>query len=188
MRISSRPRLSMLLTPVAYMRRFVPALQMSSRHMRSGRIATSRRISYEDCPPPRKRWMMSECFGLIGEKMSPGGPMEERVIWRTRFQAQNFDFSGKLVLTRFDCCEFVKCTLLIDHRTEQLAFTACAFKDCNIDQLEADERRGLYVRDNVFHRPLEERRAEFEYKLAQALAARRSNLSVSRSTERANHI
>ena len=184
MRISSRPRLSMLLSPVAYMRRFVPALEMSSH---SGRIATSRRISYEDCPPARKPWMMSECFGLTGEKMSPGGPMEERVIWRKRFQAQNFDFSSKLVLTRFDCCEFVKCTLLIDHRTEQLAFTACAFKDCNIDQLEADERRGLYVRDNVFHRPLEERRAEFEYKLAQALAARRSNLSVSRSTERANH-
>ena len=114
--------------------------------------------------------------------------MEERVIWRKRFQAQNFDFSGKLVLTRFDCCEFVKCTLLIDHRTEQLAFTACAFKDSNIDQLEADERRGLYVRDNVLHRPLEERRAEFEYKLAQALAARPSNLPNSRFTERANHI
>ena len=63
-------------------------------------------------------------------------------------------------------------TLLIDHGTEQLAFTACVFKDCNIDALEQDEERGLYARDNFFDRPLEERRAEFENKLAQSLAAR----------------
>ena len=119
---------------------------------------------------------MSDSFGLVGGKMSSGGPMEERIIWRKRFQAQSFDFRGKIVLTRFDCCEFVKCTVLIDHATEQVAFTACAFKDCNIDQLEADERRGLYVRDNVFHRPLEERRAEFEDKFAQALATQRNKL------------
>jgi hypothetical protein len=127
--------------------------------------------------------MMSECLGsAVGEKVSSGGPMEERIIWRKRFQAQTFDLRGKIILTRFDCCEFVKCTVLIDHGTEQLAFTACAFKDCNIDQLEADERRGLYVRDNVFHRPLEERRAEFEHKLAQALAARPNKHSRSRSS------
>jgi hypothetical protein len=104
--------------------------------------------------------------------VSAGGPTEERIIWRTRFQAQIFDFRGKAVLTRFDCCEFVICTLLIDHGTEQLAFTECAFKDCNIEQLEPDEERRLYARDNVFHRPLEERRAQFENKLAQALARR----------------
>jgi hypothetical protein len=68
----------------------------------------------------------------------------------------------------------VKCTLLIDHGTEQLAFTECVFKDCNIDKLEQDEGRGLYVRDNFFDRPLEERRSEFEKRLAQALAARRA--------------
>ena len=34
--------------------------------------------------------------------------------------------------------------------------------------------RGLYVRDNFFDRPLEERRAELEYRLAQALAARKA--------------
>jgi len=68
----------------------------------------------------------------------------------------------------------VKCTLLIDHGTEQLAFTKCAFKDCNIDKLEPDEKRGMYVRDNFFDRPLEERRAELEYRLAQALAARKA--------------
>jgi hypothetical protein len=89
---------------------------------------------------------------------------------RERFQAQHFDFRGKSLFTRFDCCEFVKCTLLIDHSTEQLAFTECVFKDCNIDKLE----RRLHVRDNFFDRPLEERRAEFEKRLAQTLAARKA--------------
>jgi hypothetical protein len=64
--------------------------------------------------------------------------------------------------------------LLIDHGTEQLAFTECVFKDCNLDKLEPDEERGLYVRGNFFYRPLEERRAEFENRLAQALAARKT--------------
>ena len=95
--------------------------------------------------------------------------------WRLkRFQAYQFDFRGKITFTRFDRCEFVKCTLLIDHGTEQLAFTKCVFKDCNIDKLEPDEKRGLYVRDNFFDRPLEERRAELEHRLAQALAARKA--------------
>ena len=112
-------------------------------------------------------------LGLTAKKMSRG-PTEERVIWRERFQAEYFDFRGKSLFTRFDGCEFVKCTLLIDRETEQLAFTECVFKDCNIDQLEQDVERGLYVRDNFFDRPLEERRAEFENKLAQALAARKA--------------
>ena len=64
------------------------------------------------------------------------GLAEERVKWRERFQAEGFDFRGTIVFTRFDVCEFVKCTLLIDHETEQLAFTECVFKDCNIDKLE----------------------------------------------------
>src|SRR5215216_3294275 len=102
------------------------------------------------------------------------GLTEERVIWRERFQAEYFDFRGKSLFTRFDGCEFVKCTLLIDHQTEQLAFTTCVFKDCNIDKLEPDEQRGLYARDNFFDRPLEERRAEFESRLSQALAARKA--------------
>ncbi|MFL5238645.1 MAG: hypothetical protein ACJ8EL_13765 [Rhizomicrobium sp.] len=106
--------------------------------------------------------------------MTQDGLPEERVIWRKRFQAEYFDFRGKSLFTRFDDCEFVKCTLLIDHQTEQLAFTACVFKDCNIDELEQDEKRGLYARDNFFDRPLEERRAEFESRLAQALAARKA--------------
>ena len=107
-------------------------------------------------------------------EMSPVGPPEERVIYCKRFQAYQFDFRGKIPFTRFDRCEFVKCTLLIDYGTEQLAFTKCVFKDCNIDKLEQDEQRGLYVRDNFFDRPLEERRAEFEKRLAEALAARKA--------------
>lgn len=106
--------------------------------------------------------------------MRTGGPTEERVICRERFQAAHFDFRGKSIFIRYDCCEFVKCTLLLDHATEQLAFTACIFKDCNLDKLIEDQARGLYVIDSFFDRPLEERRADFEIRLAQALAARRA--------------
>ena len=106
--------------------------------------------------------------------MSDDGPPEERVIWCERFQSQQFDFRGRIAFTRFDGCEFVKCTLLIDSGTEQLAFTECVFKDCNIDTIEQDEQRGLYVRGNFFDRPLEERRVEFEKRLAEALAAQKA--------------
>ena len=102
--------------------------------------------------------------------MTSDHSQDERVIYRERFQGVHFDFRGKSIFTRYDQCEFVNCTLLIDHATEQLAFTACVFKDCNIDKLPPDEGRGLYVMDNFFDRPLNERRAEFETRLAQALA------------------
>lgn len=106
--------------------------------------------------------------------MTSDGPAEERVIYRQNFRAEHFDFRGKIIFTRFDACEFVNCTLLIDHGTEQLAFTECMFKDCNIDKLEPDINRGLFVRDNIFYGPLDERRAEFESRLAQALAAQKA--------------
>jgi hypothetical protein len=83
--------------------------------------------------------------------MNSDDPPDERVIYRERFQGVYFDFRGKSIFTRYDRCEFVKCTLLIDHSTEQLAFTACVFKDCNIDKLQPDEARGLYVMDNFFY-------------------------------------
>ena len=110
------------------------------------------------------------------------GPTEESVVWRERFQSKVFDFRGKSIFTRFDACEFVKCTLLIDQDTEHLAFTECVFADCNIDKLVQDEKRGLYLRDNFFERPLEERRAEFEKKLAQALAAWKAKASNTKSS------
>jgi hypothetical protein len=80
--------------------------------------------------------------------MSAGDPPDERVIYRERFQGVHFDFRGKIVFTRYDRCEFVKCTLQVDHATEQLAFTACVFQDCNIDELLPDEARGFYATDN----------------------------------------
>jgi hypothetical protein len=101
-------------------------------------------------------------------------PPEERVIYSQRFQGLHFDFRGKSIFTRYDRCEFVKCTLLIDQATEQLAFTACVFQDCNIDKLQPDEARGLYVVDNFFDRPLDERRVDFEIRLAQAVASRKT--------------
>jgi hypothetical protein len=106
--------------------------------------------------------------------MSPDRPSEERVIYRERIQGRSFDFQGKSAFTRFDCCEFVHCTLLIDCGTEQLAFTDCVFKDCNIDKLEPDEGRGLFVKDNFFDRPLEVRQLEFDNRLAQALAVQKA--------------
>ena len=124
--ISLNAKLSILHATIAQVRRSV----LSFRRTRSGRLAATSRIGQADCSSTPRRWMMSGCFGSAE---SFGGPTEERIIWRTRFQAQIFDLRGKAVLTRFDCCEFVKCTLLIDHGTEQLAFTECAFKDCNID-------------------------------------------------------
>jgi hypothetical protein len=101
-----------------------------------------------------------------------GGPTEERVVYSERFQGISLDFRGQSVFVRYDRCEFVKCTLLIDQGTEQLTFTGCVFKDCNIDHLQADEERGVYARNNFFDRPLDERKAEFEIQLAKALAAR----------------
>jgi hypothetical protein len=106
--------------------------------------------------------------------MSSVDPPDERVIYHERFQGVHFDFRGKSIFARYDRCEFVKCTLLIDQSTEQLAFTACVFKDCNIDNLQPDESSGLYATDNFFDRPLENQRTDFETRLAQALAARKA--------------
>jgi len=111
--------------------------------------------------------------GLKAKMISyPGTHIEERVFWDQRFQALVFDFRGKSAFTRFDCCEFVKCTLLMDEKTEQLAFTECVFKDCNIDGIQRNDEQALFARDNFFDRPLELRRLEFENRLAKALSAR----------------
>ena len=53
----------------------------------------------------------------------------------------------------------------------KLRITERVFKDCNADNLEQIEECGLYVRNNFFERPLQQMRAGFENKLAQALAA-----------------
>ena len=99
---------------------------------------------------------------------------EERVVW-SEVYAETLDFRSRLNFCRYDECTFVRCTLLIDHATEQLAFTGCTFKDCNIDHIDADEARGIVSRDNTFHRPLEERRKEFDDHLAAVLRKRDQN-------------
>jgi hypothetical protein len=74
----------------------------------------------------------SRCVpGLV--RQPSAGQLERRIGPQVR---------GKRIFTRYDRCEFVKCTLLIDHATEQLA-SACVLKDCNIDSLQPDEARGL---------------------------------------------
>lgn len=99
---------------------------------------------------------------------------EERVFWRESYHVRTFDFRSRMLFWRFDACAFVDCTLLIDPGTEQLSFTECTFKDCNIDHIEADEVRGLVARDNFFDRPLALRKADFDQRLMAALNARRS--------------
>jgi hypothetical protein len=44
------------------------------------------------------------------------------------------------------------------------------FKDCDIDNLQPDEARALYMIDNFFDRPSKKRRPYFEIRLDQALA------------------
>ena len=48
------------------------------------------------------------------------------------------------------------------------------FPGCNIDELVADETRALITYDNIFERPIAERKADFE-RLAEVLARQKSN-------------
>lgn len=100
---------------------------------------------------------------------------EERVIYAEQFSGETFDFRSRVLFCRFDACLFVNCKILLDDFTQQLAFTRCTFEDCNIDQPMADEKRALIGRDNIFERPIAERKVDFERRLAQAWARRRAN-------------
>ncbi|WP_439924449.1 hypothetical protein [Nitrobacter sp. JJSN] len=97
---------------------------------------------------------------------------EERVVWNEVFHAETFDFRSQINFRRYDECIFVKCTLLMDAETEQIAFTGCTFKDCNMDSIDADEARGIVSKDNTFERPLDEQRKDFEERLAAVLSQR----------------
>jgi hypothetical protein len=97
---------------------------------------------------------------------------EERVFYNQQFLGATLDLRAQILFWRFDACLFVNCRILIDAATEQLAFTGCTFQDCNIDELVADEARALISRGNLFERPIAERRAAFEQRLAEALARR----------------
>jgi len=94
---------------------------------------------------------------------------EERVFWQENYHARTFDFTSRLNFTRFDNCVFVDCILLLDEGTEQLAFTNCTFKDCNIDKVEEDVVRGIRSENNTFDRPIALRKADLDKRLAEAL-------------------
>lgn len=98
--------------------------------------------------------------------------LEERIVFRERFQARSLDFRSRFVFVRYDECEFVKCTILIDDETQSLAFTGCTFEDCNISELKSDEDRALFTKDNVFKLPIEIRAADLDKRLTEALAAK----------------
>jgi hypothetical protein len=97
---------------------------------------------------------------------------DERVVYRERFQGAILDFRSRTCFQRYDCCEFVKTTILIDETTQGLAFTNCVFEDCNIDRLESNRGRSLIARENTFKAPIEHRRLELEQRLADAVAKR----------------
>jgi hypothetical protein len=88
-----------------------------------------------------------------------------RSQWRRRGRVFAHQWAGEGV--EVDAAAPLSCSI-------QLAFTACIFRDCNIDKLEPDEARGFYVIDNFFDRRLERRRTDFETRLAQALAGRKA--------------
>jgi hypothetical protein len=102
---------------------------------------------------------------------------EERVVWKETFYSETFDFRSRMSFRRYDECIFVKCTLLMDGGTEQIAFTGCTFKDCNIDSIDTDETRGVVSKGNTFDRPLDQQRKDFEERLAAVLSRRMAKSS-----------
>jgi len=97
---------------------------------------------------------------------------EECVFWNETYYAETFDFRGRVNLRRYDECSFIKCTIFIDEGTEELAFTGCTFQNCNVDRIEQDEWRRIISKGNLFDRPLDEKRQEFDDQLAAALRNR----------------
>jgi hypothetical protein len=110
-----------------------------------------------------KKWREDSCVGRY---------LEERIIYMERFQARTLDFRSQFAFARYDECEFVKCTILIDDQTENLAFTHCTFEDCNISELRPDDDRALLTDGNIFKLPIETRKADFDKRLSEALAAK----------------
>lgn len=98
--------------------------------------------------------------------------LEERIIFQERFQARTLDFRGLMAFARYDECEFVMRTILIDDQAENLAFTHCSFEDCNISELRPDENRAFIAEDNIFKLPIEDRKADFDKHLTEALPSR----------------
>jgi hypothetical protein len=80
--------------------------------------------------------------------------IEEHVIYEERLQGVSLDFRGRPVFLRYDCCKFVKCTILIDDTTTNLSFTACEFEDCNVNAILPNGRRSLMFGTTFLNLPL----------------------------------
>src|SRR6187402_432689 len=87
---------------------------------------------------PHRSLRAAEYAGNIWARSGSVSPyLEERIVYRERFQARTLDFRSRIAFVRYDECEFVMCTILIDDETESLAFTRCSFEDCNISELRS---------------------------------------------------
>lgn len=100
-----------------------------------------------------------------------GEYLEERIVYLERFQGRTFDFRDQLLFVRYDECEFVKCTILMDRTTESLAFTNCSFEECNLTELESIADQGVMASGNNFKLPIEVRKADLHKRLVDAIAA-----------------
>lgn len=100
-----------------------------------------------------------------------GQYLEERIVYLERFQGRTFDFRDQLLFVRYDECEFIKCTILMDHATESLAFTNCSFEECNLTELDSIADQGLVASGNNFKLPIEVRKADLHKRLVEAIAA-----------------
>ncbi|RYF38530.1 MAG: hypothetical protein EOO38_24625 [Cytophagaceae bacterium] len=96
---------------------------------------------------------------------------EERVIYLKRFQGRTFDFRDQLLFARYDECEFVRCTILMDHTTGSLAFTNCSFEECNLTELKSIADQSLFASGNNFKLPIEVRKANLHNRLIEAITA-----------------
>lgn len=110
--------------------------------------------------------------------LRPSSPIvrEERVFYGEHFFGETFDFRSRVLFCRYDACVFVDCKFFFNEGTEQLAFTGCTFKDCNIDCPTAFAAPFLVFRDNFFDRPIAVRKAEFDKRLEDVLRARQRPL------------
>ena len=113
-------------------------------------------ILKEDAPRPAKiRWWVFECLRGFRARLGLGqkGSLTIRRSPRPSAVSSRSDSGQKKRLLHG--ATSVHCL---------------GFKDCDIDNLQPDEARALYMIDNFFDRPSKKRRPYFEIRLDQALA------------------
>jgi hypothetical protein len=85
--------------------------------------------------------------------------------WSRRVFLRCPDFEERV---SFDGCEFIERNLPGDHGTAQPALPNACLKPATSTGWSRTPCARLYVRDNLFDRPLDQRRAEFEKRLTNA--------------------